>query len=77
MNFKTLFFTTEKSCFILNLPYCAAMSNDNTSTRVPEHSPSPTPERAVYGFVLYLLSTVFFFVYVLWLVVPDYILQVT
>jgi phosphatidylinositol glycan class P protein len=52
------------------------MSNDIGSTRVPEHSPSPTPERAVYGFVLYLLSTVFFFIYVLWLTVPDYILQV-
>ena len=46
------------------------------TTPLPEHSPSPTPERAVYGFVLYLLSTVAFFVYVFWLVVPDSILQV-
>lgn len=43
---------------------------------LPEHSPSPTPERAVYGFVLYLLSTVIFFVYCLWLAVPDSVLQV-
>jgi phosphatidylinositol glycan class P protein len=46
------------------------------SAPLPEHSPSPTPERAVYGFVLYLLSTVAFFVYILWLAVPDSILQV-
>jgi len=44
---------------------------------LPEHSPSPTPERAVYGFVLYLLSTAIFFVYCLWLAVPDSVLQVS
>jgi len=36
-----------------------------------EHSPSPTPERAVYGFVFYLASFVGFGVYILWAYVPD------
>ena len=48
-----------------------------TSVTLPEHSPSPMPERAVYGFVLYLLSTAAFLIYLLWLIVPDDILRAT
>lgn len=36
-----------------------------------DHSPSPTPERAVYGFVFYLASFVCFAVYVIWAYIPD------
>jgi hypothetical protein len=53
------------------------MSSSIEGPQLPEHSPSPTPERAVYGFVLYLLSTVAFIVYCLWLAVPDFVLQVS
>lgn len=43
---------------------------------VPEqHNPSPTPERAVYGFILYCLSTAAFGLYLLWLLVPEEILD--
>jgi len=39
---------------------------------VPEqHNPSPTPERAVYGFILYLLATACFGLYFMWLVFPE------
>ncbi|XP_045196630.1 phosphatidylinositol N-acetylglucosaminyltransferase subunit P-like isoform X2 [Mercenaria mercenaria] len=34
-------------------------------------SPSPTPVRAIYGFVLYLAAYVIFVVYVVWAYVPD------
>lgn len=34
-------------------------------------SPSPTPIRAIYGFVLYLAAYVIFVVYVVWAYVPD------
>ena len=37
----------------------------------PEHSPAPTPSRAVYGFVLYLLSYFFLLLYFVWALVPD------
>lgn len=40
-----------------------------------QHSPAPTPIRAVYGFVSYLLCTAALIAYALWALVPDWILM--
>ena len=40
----------------------------------PEHSPAPTPDRAVYGFVLYLASYSFLALYLAWALLPDNLL---
>ncbi|XP_034484315.1 phosphatidylinositol N-acetylglucosaminyltransferase subunit P [Drosophila innubila] len=37
---------------------------------MPEHSPAPTPHRAIYGFAFYMLFTVLFFIYVAWAYLP-------
>ncbi|KAH8294692.1 hypothetical protein KR018_001523 [Drosophila ironensis] len=37
---------------------------------MPEHSPAPTPHRAVYGFAFYMLFTVLFIIYVAWALLP-------
>ncbi|KAH8383606.1 hypothetical protein KR009_009597 [Drosophila setifemur] len=37
---------------------------------MPEHSPAPTPHRAVYGFAFYMLFSVLFVVYVAWALLP-------
>lgn len=42
---------------------------------MPEHTPAPTPDRAVYGFALYLLFGTLFVVYVIWAFVPQFILE--
>ncbi|KAH8312132.1 hypothetical protein KR044_009513 [Drosophila immigrans] len=38
---------------------------------MPEHSPAPTPHRAIYGFAFYILFTVLFFIYVGWAYLPE------
>ncbi|XP_060607052.1 phosphatidylinositol N-acetylglucosaminyltransferase subunit P-like [Ruditapes philippinarum] len=38
-------------------------------------SPSPTPVRAIYGFILYLAAYVIFVVYIVWAYVPDVLLE--
>jgi len=36
-----------------------------------QHSPAPTPSRAVYGFLLYLISNFMLISYFVWALVPD------
>jgi len=43
--------------------------------RVSQHSPAPTPSRAVYGFVLYLLSLALLLVYLGWALLPPSLLS--
>lgn len=38
---------------------------------MPEHTPTPTPSRAVYGFIMYLSFKIFFILFVLWAFIPD------
>uniref|UniRef100_A0A0K8TN76 Putative n-acetylglucosaminyltransferase complex n=1 Tax=Tabanus bromius TaxID=304241 RepID=A0A0K8TN76_TABBR len=38
---------------------------------MPEHTPAPTPDRAVYGFALFLLFHTVFFLYILWAFIPS------
>ena len=51
------------------------MNANSEIYKTPDHSPSPTPERAVYGFVVYLLTTGAFLGYILWLIVPKDIFE--
>lgn len=44
---------------------------------MPEHTPAPTPARAVYGFALFLLFKTLFIVYVIWVYVPQHFLEET
>ncbi|KAH8358986.1 hypothetical protein KR093_003665 [Drosophila rubida] len=38
---------------------------------MPEHTPAPTPHRAIYGFAFYILFTVLFVIYVAWAYLPE------
>ncbi|XP_053683058.1 phosphatidylinositol N-acetylglucosaminyltransferase subunit P [Sabethes cyaneus] len=40
-----------------------------------EHTPAPTPSRAIYGFFLYLLFQTLFILYVLWAFIPTDLLE--
>lgn len=51
------------------------MQRRKSSKGPPEHSPAPTPSRAVYGFVLYLLCYSALLLYLTWALLPDSYLQ--
>lgn len=51
------------------------MSPAVNAITVPEHSPAPTPSRAVYGFVSYLLCCGLFLLYCVWATVPESTLE--
>ncbi|KZC10259.1 PREDICTED: phosphatidylinositol N-acetylglucosaminyltransferase subunit P [Dufourea novaeangliae] len=40
-----------------------------------EHTPAPYGPRSVYGYALYIGSNMLFFLYLVWAIVPDYILH--
>lgn len=42
---------------------------------MPEHTPAPTPSRAIYGFCLFLLFKTLFILYVLWAFIPTQFLD--
>lgn len=42
---------------------------------MPEHTPAPTPHRAVYGFAVFLLFKTLFLIWLICAFVPDYILR--
>lgn len=41
---------------------------------MPEHTPAPTPHRAIYGFAMFVFFLALFVWYLIWAIVPDAIL---
>lgn len=39
--------------------------------KMPEHTPAPTPHRAIYGYAFYLLVITLFVFYLLWALLPT------
>lgn len=42
---------------------------------MPEHTPVPTPHRAVYGFAFFTFFKILFIVYLFWAFVPDHMIE--
>lgn len=38
---------------------------------MPEHTPAPTPHRAIYGFAMFVFCLALFICYIIWAFVPD------
>lgn len=50
------------------------LSSHHRHKTMAEHTPAPTPNRAVYGFAWFLFFKTLFVLYVFWAFVPDHIL---
>jgi phosphatidylinositol N-acetylglucosaminyltransferase subunit P len=53
------------------------LQKNTTTTKInmPEHTPAPTPSRAIYGFILFLLFKTLFIIYVFWAFLPEEFLR--
>ena len=58
---------SDSDCLQLN----RAKNHDTIKDMSSQHSPAPTPSRAVYGAVMWLLSHLAMALYLVWALVPD------